>query len=69
MLYTQLTHRRFLTFSMERLRRSCVCGRSVDLSMVHVPHRGTAVAQWLGCCARNRKVADSILDGIIVIFH
>jgi len=31
--------------------------------------RGTAVAQWLRCCARNRKVAGSIPDGVIGIFH
>ena len=30
---------------------------------------GTAVAQWLRCCARNRKVAGSILAGVIGIFH
>jgi hypothetical protein len=30
---------------------------------------GTAVAQWLKCCATNRKVAGSIPDGIIEIFH
>ena len=26
---------------------------------------GTAVAQWLRCCATNRKVAGSIPDGVI----
>ena len=31
--------------------------------------RGTAVAQWLRCCATNRKVAGSIPDGVIGIFH
>ena len=30
---------------------------------------GTAVAQWLRCCATNRKVADSIPDGTIGNFH
>jgi hypothetical protein len=30
---------------------------------------GTAVAQWLTCCATNRKVAGSIPDGVIGIFH
>ena len=30
---------------------------------------GTAVAQWLRCCATNRKVACSIPDGVIGIFH
>ena len=29
---------------------------------------GTAVAQWLRCCAANRKVAGSIPDGVIGIF-
>jgi len=30
---------------------------------------GTAVAQWLRCCATNRKVAGSIPDGVNGIFH
>ena len=30
---------------------------------------GTAVAQWLRCCATNWKVAGSIPDGVIGIFH
>ena len=29
---------------------------------------GAAVAQWLRCCATNRKVAGSIPDGVIGIF-
>ena len=29
---------------------------------------GTAVAQWLRCCATNRKVTGSIPDGV-GIFH
>ena len=32
-------------------------------------HTGTAVAQWLRRCATNRKVAGSIPDGVIGIFH
>ena len=31
--------------------------------------RGTAVAQWLRCCATNRKIAGSIPAGVIGIFH
>ena len=31
--------------------------------------RGTTVAQWLGCCATNWKVAGSIPDDVIGIFH
>jgi hypothetical protein len=30
---------------------------------------GTAVAQWLRCCATNRKVTGSIPDGVTGIFH
>ena len=30
---------------------------------------GTAVAQWLRCCATNRKVAGSIPDGVNGIFR
>ena len=30
---------------------------------------GTAVAQWLRCCATNRKVAGWISDGVIGIFY
>jgi len=29
---------------------------------------GTAVAQWLRCCATNRKIAGSVPDGVIGIF-
>jgi len=31
--------------------------------------KGTAVAQWLRCCATNKKVAGSIPDGVTGIFH
>ena len=31
--------------------------------------QGTAVAQWLRCCATNRKVAGLIPDGVIGIFY
>ena len=31
--------------------------------------QGTAVAQWLRCCATNREVAGSISDGVIGIFQ
>jgi len=37
-------------------------------SLVYVL-RGTAVAQWLRCCATNQKVAGSIPAGVIGIFH
>ena len=30
---------------------------------------GTAVAQWLRCCATNRKIAGSIPAGVTGILH
>ena len=30
---------------------------------------GTAVAQWLRCCAKNQKVAGSITTDVTGIFH
>ena len=35
--------------------------------ILHI-RRGTAVAQWLRCCATNRKVAGSIPAGVIGFF-
>ena len=35
----------------------------------YITTMGTAVAQWLRCCATNRKVAGSIPAGVIGIFH
>ena len=35
----------------------------------HILPGSIAVAQWLRCCATNRKVAGSIPAGVIVIFH
>ena len=32
------------------------------------PHYATAVAQWLRCCATNRKVAGSIPAGVTEFF-
>jgi len=37
--------------------------------LVTLENRGTAVAQWLRCCATNRKVAVSIPAGVSGIFH
>jgi len=39
-----------------------------DMLKVH-SREGTAVAQWLRCCATNRNVAGSIPAGVIGIFH
>ena len=47
-----------------------VCGRNcIVIWGVSVVMRGTEVAQWLRCCATNRKVAGSIPDYVTGIFH
>ena len=46
------------------------CGEPLYLNFSPVDmYMGTAVAQWLRCCATNREVAGSIPDGVIEIFH
>ena len=37
--------------------------------ILNCKNTGTAVAQWLRCCATNRKVAGSFPAGVIGIFH
>jgi len=44
--------------------RSCLSNLNLSISV-----QGTAVAQWLRYCATNRKVAGSVPDGVIGIFH
>ena len=41
----------------------------LELSVLTSLKMGIAVAQWLRCCATNRKIAGSILAGVIGIFH
>ena len=50
-----------------RLLAAEVCASAVV--MLNTPYsEGTAVAQWLRCCATNRKVADSIPAGVSGFF-
>ena len=42
---------------------------SIVICIIYQYSLGTAVAQWLRCCATNQKVAGSISDGVIGIFH
>jgi hypothetical protein len=42
---------------------------SILLHLVYYLTQGTTVAQWLRYCATNRKVAGSIPDDVIGIFH
>jgi len=39
-----------------------------DYRCTNVSNLGTAVAQWLRCCATNRKVAGSIPGGVSGFF-
>ena len=41
---------------------------SFRLNCGYLFSRGTAVAQWLRCCATNRKVAGSIPAGVSGFF-
>ena len=45
--------------------------KAFDSTLLSSGHcqRGTGVAQWLKCCATNRKVAGSFQDGVTGIFH
>jgi len=42
---------------------------SVFIRVMIMEGGGTAMAQWLRCCATNQKIAGSILDGVIGTFH
>jgi hypothetical protein len=55
----------------ERLRfYLCICCTIYEIQYVEGEGRGGdhAVAQWLKRCAKNRKVAGSVPDGVIGIF-
>ena len=69
-------HRRYLTLVTDLSQASGKSGIRLHftpkvsvLASQLLIHRGTAVAQWLRCCATNRKIAGSIPDGVIGIFH
>ena len=49
---------------------STMCSSSGGKNCIIQPlvSRGTAVAQWLRCCATNRKVAGSIPAGVSGFF-
>jgi len=45
-----------------------VCHIMVLFALINQYNTLCAVAQWLGCCATNRKVAGSIPAGVIGFF-
>jgi hypothetical protein len=51
---------------LKNYRNSACVGLLYSLLIILL---GYAVAQWLRHCAPNRKVAGSIPDGVIGIFH
>ena len=60
------------TFFIEETATSVRGGRNllhVDIYIFSTIGWRTAVVQWFGLCATNRKVAGSIPDGVIGIFH
>jgi len=44
------------------------CRLNCNIITKYKPTKGTAVAQWLRCCATNRKVAGSIPAGVSGFF-
>jgi len=44
-----------------------LCPLSINFC-IYLHQQGTAVAQWLRCCATNRKVAGSIPAGVSGFF-
>jgi len=62
-------HRASLYNLCKQSQLGCTLFLSMFISFVYMFRAGTAVAQWLRCCATNRKVAGSIPAGVIGILH
>ena len=58
-----------VSFVAERPRRTGLSSIFTGILSSLIPIRGTVVAQRLRRCDTNRKVADSIPDGVFRIFH
>jgi uncharacterized protein YqiB (DUF1249 family) len=59
----------FFSILLARSEWSNNAADSMALKLTHQLNLGAMVAQWLRYCATNRKVAGSIPDGVIGIFH
>jgi len=59
---------RLICFQMGIKMSTFLIGSIEILISIHTDW-GTAVAQWLRCCATNQKVAGLIPHGVIGIFH
>ena len=55
----------------QQSKRRCKNAKNKNIGSYwkYYSYTGTAVAKWLRRCATNRKVAGSIPDGVIGIFH
>ena len=51
------------------VQTECSEGLSNRIKKTAYSTPGTAVPQWLRCCATNQKVTGSIPAGVIGIFH
>ena len=54
----------FASESGENLKVRNVCMKCLNIYILYHLEPGTAVAQWLRCCATNRKVTRSIPAGV-----
>jgi len=72
-IYTQTVHRTTQNKQYIELHKNLgrvravphLCEFCPGICLTTQEKGGTAVAQWLRCCATNRKVACSILAGVI----
>jgi len=64
--FTRTIHATIRTFTHAYLR---TIHNIFPVSFYVKIYMGTAVAQWLRCCATNRKVAGSIPGDVIGIYH
>ena len=64
------SHHKYLclhcVFVLVHSRKICGLKYKFPIPLLHA--KETTVAQWLRCCATNRKVAGSIPDGVIEFF-
>ena len=72
--FSRLGNRRPLTSEARFPSQASLCGICPEISKTMTSFSPStlvfpAVAQWLRRCATNRKVAGSIPDGVIEIFH
>ena len=58
-----------VTISLDAIISVFLCELSGGFGMKYMWYKGTAVTQWLGYCATNRKVVGSIPADVNGIFY